>query len=1045
MKKRVEKFLKLLLVASLIFSFLYMDAESGFNEVQAASYASDYRYWSQGGSDDAGMRSYGCWVVAQSKLIYETNIDRSSSFNPDTYYAWQKTYGYIDSGYYQTDGANAPVAYANQKGKNLNYLGYWNASDDQLWFNINAGYYTILKVTAPEGFTHYVMVANELSKQNGVLYCYDSFTNSGSANPQKLTRYSTRHGGYVYTANNPDVIVPTGVALNKTSLTFTEKGATSTLTATVSPSNATNKSVTWKSSNNSVAIVDGNGKVTAVGTGTATITVTTNSGGKTATCNVIVDIPVEKDGWYYCSTLPSYVSSTNYDIQYQNVYQKYAENSPGSGWVDTGVDKKEYTKVGTVYESDFPLATSDTVRLDHFYYYHWCGPNAGGHVNFYQVGNYVHYDAVGSDRVWEYASYTDGDDSRYTYYHLKWHDNSDAYCYGNSTCDGWEHAARSYYWYKRYAYQNYSVKTLNLYEKTSSWGTTKDSSAAKVNIRYRLKPTGVSLNKTSVTLTSKGETVALIETVNPSNAGCKDVTWKSSNTSVATVNSSGVVTAVGNGTATITVTTVSGNKSATCNVTVNIAPTGVTLDKTSATLTAKGESITLKATVTPSDAANKSVTWKSSNTSVATVDSNGKVTAVGNGSATITVTTSVGSKTATCNVIVNIAPTGVTLDKTSATLTSKGETVTLKATVAPSDAANKNVTWKSSNTSVATVDSNGKVTAVGNGTATITVTTAIGNKTATCNITVSIAPTGVTLDKTNATLTTKGETLTLKATVAPNEAANKSVTWKSSNTSVATVDSNGKVTAVGNGTATITVTTSVGSKTATCNITVQIEEKNGLVEENGTWYYYIDGKIATHYTGLVEHYGAWFYVENGILNWNYTGLTLYNGVWFYVQGGQLNWGYTGLVEHYGAWFYVEGGMLNWNYTGLAEYYGAWFYVQGGQLNWGYTGLVQHYDAWFYVEGGVLNWNYTGLVLYNDVWFYVEGGQLNWGYTGLVQHYDAWFYVEGGVLNWNYTGLVLYNGTWFYVQGGQLNWGYTGTVYYNGVWWYVENGILVGRA
>jgi len=265
------------------------------------------------------------------------------------------------------------------------------------------------------------------------------------------------------------------------------------------------------------------------------------------------------------------------------------------------------------------------------------------------------------------------------------------------------------------------------------------------------------------------------------------------------------------------------------------------------------------------------------------------------------------------------------------------------------------------------------------------------------------------------------------------------------------------------------------------------EVLNGLVlAEDGNWYYYVDGKIATEYTGLVEYYGAWFYVEAGMLNWNYTGLVLYNGIWFYVNGGQLDWGYTGLVQHYGAWFYVEGGQLNWNYTGLVQYYDAWFYVEGGQLNWNYTGLVQyngiwfyvnggqldwgctglveHYGAWFYVEGGRLNWNYTGLVLYNGIWFYVNGGQLDWGYRGLVEHYGAWFYVEGGSLNWNYTGLVEYggawfyvnggqldwsftglceyNGIWFYIQGGQLNWGYTGTVYFNGIWWYVENGIVV---
>jgi uncharacterized protein YjdB len=175
--------------------------------------------------------------------------------------------------------------------------------------------------------------------------------------------------------------------------------------------------------------------------------------------------------------------------------------------------------------------------------------------------------------------------------------------------------------------------------------------------------------------------------------------------------------------------------------------------------------------------------------------------------------------------ITNIPVTGVKLDKTSLTLTA-GDTAALTATVAPENATNKTVTWKSSDSKVASVDTNGKVTAVAAGTATITVTTADGGKTATCTVTVKAATvpvTGVKLDKTSLTLTA-GDTATLTATVAPENATNKTVTWKSSDSKVASVDTNGKVTAVAAGTATITVTTADGGKTATCTVTVKAAE-----------------------------------------------------------------------------------------------------------------------------------------------------------------------------------------------------------------------------
>ena len=258
-----------------------------------------------------------------------------------------------------------------------------------------------------------------------------------------------------------------------------------------------------------------------------------------------------------------------------------------------------------------------------------------------------------------------------------------------------------------------------------------------------------------------------------------------------------------------------------------VAVTGVSLSQTEATL-AVGETLTLTATMIPEYAANfgaSNVTWSSSDEAVATVNESGVVTAKGEGKATITVTTADGKNTATCTVTVYIPVTGVTLSQTSASL-QFGETLTLTATVAPDNAANKSVTWSSNNEDVATVDENGVVTAKTTaGTATITATTADGGKTATCTVTVGVLETGVTLSQTFAKLLF-GETLTLTATIAPANATNKSVTWSSSHPAVATVNENGVVTAKSAGTAIITVTTAIEKKTATCKVTVYDDESS---------------------------------------------------------------------------------------------------------------------------------------------------------------------------------------------------------------------------
>ncbi|MFB0973089.1 MAG: Ig-like domain-containing protein, partial [Bacteroidales bacterium] len=234
----------------------------------------------------------------------------------------------------------------------------------------------------------------------------------------------------------------------------------------------------------------------------------------------------------------------------------------------------------------------------------------------------------------------------------------------------------------------------------------------------------------------------------------------------------------------------------------------------------------LTAIVKPDDASDKTVSWSSSNEKIASVDATGKVTAVKAGSATITVVTNgtnASGKTelATCDITVTQPVSGVSLDKTSLTIV-EGDTATLTATVSPDDASDKTISWSTSDSAIATVE-NGKVTAVKEGSAKITVTTKDGGKTAECAITVNkkiIPVEGVTIDNTTASLI-MGQTLQLTATVTPDDATDKTVSWSSSNASVAGVDADGLVSAKTAGSATITVTTTDGGKMATCDVTVK--------------------------------------------------------------------------------------------------------------------------------------------------------------------------------------------------------------------------------
>ena len=367
---------------------------------------------------------------------------------------------------------------------------------------------------------------------------------------------------------------------------------------------------------------------------------------------------------------------------------------------------------------------------------------------------------------------------------------------------------------------------------------------ATVNVTGKVSLVGISLNKTSVTL-NKGATDNLTVSYNPTNTtDSKTVTWSSGNTSVAKVDQNGKITAVNKGTTTITAKV--GSKTASCNVTVKVPLTGISLNKTTLALN-RGVTETLTVNYNPSDTTDsKTVTWSSENTSVAKVDQNGKITAVDVG--TTNILAKVGSKTASCSVTVKAPLTGISLNKTTLSLR-KQSTETLVVSYDPINTTDdKNITWTSDNEEVATV-SGGTVSALKEGTATITAT--VGSCTAQCVVTVekeNTEPvkkplTAISLDK--ATMNLKqGSTDTLTVTYTPGDTTDdKTVTWTSDNEEVATV-SGGTVSALKEGTATITAT--VGSCTAQCVVTVVPKQEQPNLPSEPNNYSITEGANGTH-------------------------------------------------------------------------------------------------------------------------------------------------------------------------------------------------------
>ncbi len=333
-----------------------------------------------------------------------------------------------------------------------------------------------------------------------------------------------------------------------------------------------------------------------------------------------------------------------------------------------------------------------------------------------------------------------------------------------------------------------------------------------------------------------GETLQLTVVFDPRDVTDKSLIWESSNSDAVTVSSDGLITAIGDGNATITAKAYNGLV-AKCETTAttNIIPiTDIKLSTDNVKLDV-GDGYTIKATISPSNATSKNVRWASSNPSVATVRG-GVIIALKEGTTTITATTNNG-KTATAKITVVkkiVEPYSVSIDKKNMTI-SVGGKATMYASITPSNAQNKTITWTSSDKSVATV-SNGQVTGVKSGTATITATTFNG-KSATATVTVTdkaVDVQSITLNQTSVSLSA-GATVSLKVTYNPSNATNQSVTWSSSNTSVASVTTSGVVKANKGGTATITARTSNG-KTATCTVEVKKANDEIIIRKRNASY-----------------------------------------------------------------------------------------------------------------------------------------------------------------------------------------------------------------
>lgn len=598
-----------------------------------------------------------------------------------------------------------------------------------------------------------------------------------------------------------NITVIDGIALSTTTATLYTKG-TLYLDAIVSDNTS---AITWTSSDTSIATVV-NGLVTGVKAGTAVITAKQTVDGvvKKATCTIVVQQSVTSIT----------VDPSTLTLGIDTFKTLHATITPGNL---SGINlqwKSSNNNIVTIVEASGNTATIQGV--------------AGGHAVISAINQdnvvvgYCHVSVqqpVTSITLSETAATVDLTTKKLQLRAMILPENALNKNVNWSTTDA-----------SKATVDANGMVTLLKSGSVSIIATSADNPSARAicNLTITVPVLSIALDETTKVMYS-GQSARLTYVILPTNASNAAVNWTSTNASVASVDSTGKVTAKGTGSAVIILRTVDGGFSVFCAITVKKVATAVKLDVSKLDLKTGGYYY-IKTTLTPKDSTDNGLVWESSDTKVATVDDDGKVVAKDAGSAIIMVRTEAGG-VAYCQVNVTQPVASLMLNFSEKTIF-KNTKFNLEVSITPSTASNLTVNWKTSNAKIASVTKNGEVTGLTGGTAIITCTTVDGGFIATCVVTVREPVTKVTLDYETYNLGI-GKTFKLTATVSTDTATNQGVIWTSSNDAVATVNQKGKVTGKKAGYATITAMALDGSEVeASCEVRIVTPVESVTINDN---------------------------------------------------------------------------------------------------------------------------------------------------------------------------------------------------------------------
>ena len=227
--------------------------------------------------------------------------------------------------------------------------------------------------------------------------------------------------------------------------------------------------------------------------------------------------------------------------------------------------------------------------------------------------------------------------------------------------------------------------------------------------------------------------------------------------------------------------------------------------------------------------------------------------------------------------------------------------------------------------------------------------------------------------------------------------------------------------------------------------TPAVEIADGLANqkaEDGNWYYYKDGKVATDVTTVAKNVNGWWYVKNGKVDFKANTVAKNENGWWLIRNGKVDFSANTVAKNENGWWLIRNGKVDFSANTVAKNENGWWKIVNGKVDFGYTGIAKNENGWWRIVNGKVDFNCNSVEKNENGWWYLRGGKVDFGYTGVAKNQNGWWRIENGKVNFNFNGLAKNENGWWYLKGGKVDFSYNGTAKRNGVTYKIVNGKVI---